>query len=146
MRHSILGTLALIATCLGGSLLGQAAQSDHPPRDPAANAPYPDQVSLMQNRAGQWTYLEAKEQHPLYVSDQDPRDKSTCYDLCDTKWIPLDARPDAKPLGEWTLITRKGGERQWAYRHRAVYMLVHDLSDTPLGDGKDGRHLLPIFK
>jgi predicted lipoprotein with Yx(FWY)xxD motif len=120
--------------------------SDQAPHDPAANAPYPDVVSLMRTGAAQWTYLEAKDQHPLYVSDKDPRDRSTCYELCDAKWVPLVARPDAKALGEWTLITRKGGERQWAYRHRAVYSLVQDSNDTPLGDGKDGHHLLPIFR
>jgi predicted lipoprotein with Yx(FWY)xxD motif len=100
----------------------------------------------MQNRAGEWTYLDGMTQHPLYVSDQDKKDKSVCYDLCDSKWVTLLARPDSKPLGEWTLAGRKGGDRQWEYRHRPVYMLVHDSSDLPLGDGKEGHHLLPTLK
>ena len=116
------------------------------PRDPAVDEPYPEDVSLIQNRAGQWTYLESKGQRPLYVSDQDPRDQSTCYEKCDSKWIPLSAGPAAKPLGEWTLVTRKDGERQWAYRHRAVYTYALDSNGIPRGDRKEGHHLLPIFK
>lgn len=146
MRRSLLGALGLIVLCCGGTPPAQAAAAQQGPKDPAANAPYPDDVALMQNRAGEWTYLQARDQHPLYVSDRDSRDQSNCYARCDTKWVPLLARPDARPLGEWTPVRRKGGELQWAYRHRPVYMLVHDSNDTPLGDGKEGHHLLPFFR
>ena len=112
----------------------------------ALNAPYPTEVSLMQSRAGEWTYLDVTNQQPLYVSDKDKKDKSVCYDRCNSKWVPLLARADSKPLGEWTLAPRKGGDRQWAYRHRPVYMLIHDSGDLPLGDGKEGHHLLPTLK
>jgi predicted lipoprotein with Yx(FWY)xxD motif len=146
MRHSVLAPFAVLACCLATALSAQSPPVDQGPKNPAADAPYPNEVTLIQNRAREWTYLDGKDQHPLYVSDKDEPDKSNCYELCDTKWVPLLARPDAKPLGEWTLVHRKGGaDRQWAYRHRPVYRLVHDSSDLPLGDGKEGHHLLPTF-
>ena len=120
--------------------------TDQAPISREANEPYPNEVTLMQNRAGEWTYLDGTDQRPLYVSDRDEPDKSTCYEKCATKWIPLLARPDSQPLGAWTLAPRKGGDRQWAYRHRPVYMLAGDSTDAPSGDGKEGHHLLPMFK
>jgi predicted lipoprotein with Yx(FWY)xxD motif len=146
MRNTVWTVLLILAYLPGPAAQSRAPGSEHPPVNPAANAPYPNEVTLIQNRANEWTYLNGKDQHPLYVSDKDGPDRSTCYDLCDTKWVPLLARPDSKPVGEWTLAPRKGGERQWAYRHRPVYMLVHDSDDVPLGDGKEGHHLLPTFK
>ena len=146
MRHLIPTAFAIVTIFCGGSLQGQTAPSGAAPRDAAANAPYPDEVALSQVRTGEWTYFEAKDQYPLYVSDKDPPGKSACYDSCDMKWIPLLAPPDAKPLGAWTPVSRRGGKRQWAYHRRPVYMLVHDSSDTPFGDGKEGHHLLPTFR
>jgi predicted lipoprotein with Yx(FWY)xxD motif len=109
------------------------------------NEPYPSEVALMQKGAHAWTYFEAQSQHPLYICDHDRPDESTCYSKCEARWKPLLAGADSKPLGLWTLVTRKGGHRQWAYRHRPVYTFADDSNETPRGDGKEGHHLLPTF-
>lgn len=146
MHRSLSAALVLLVLLPVGKSPARAADSAPGPKDPAADAAYPDEVSLLQNRDGEWTYLQAKGQHPLYVSDRDSRGHSTCYAGCASKWIPLIAPPGARPLGEWTPVRRKGDELQWTYRHRPVYLLVHDSNETPLGDGRDGHHLLPVFR
>jgi predicted lipoprotein with Yx(FWY)xxD motif len=40
---------------------------------------------------------------------------------CTEMWIPELASADAKPVGEWSLITREDGNKQWAYNEQAVY-------------------------
>ena len=63
------------------------------------------------------------------------RGKSNCDEACAAMWIPLSARSDAKPLGDWTLVARKDGSKQWAYKGRPVYTLIHDDAEKPKGDG-----------
>jgi predicted lipoprotein with Yx(FWY)xxD motif len=40
---------------------------------------------------------------------------------CDKLWPPLAAAADSKPVGKWTIITRKDGSKQWAYGDFPVY-------------------------
>ena len=40
---------------------------------------------------------------------------------CAEEWPPLFAADDAKPVGDFTLITRKDGKKQWAYDQAALY-------------------------
>ena len=40
---------------------------------------------------------------------------------CAVVWPPVYAGDDAKPVGKWTIITRKDGKKQWAYDEHAVY-------------------------
>lgn len=47
---------------------------------------------------------------------------------CVHKNPPLLARVGAQPMGQWTLINRADGTRQWAYNGRALHMSVKDKS------------------
>jgi len=108
--------------------------------------PYPAEVSLITTDSG-WTYRQSANNLPLYVFDSDRPGKSTCYEGCETQWIPLQAPNKAKSLGSWTVIVRKNRKQQWAYLKRPVYMRIHDSADMPTGDGVDGKwHLLPVYK
>jgi predicted lipoprotein with Yx(FWY)xxD motif len=77
----------------------------------------------------------------------DPKDKSACEDKITTKtggymspypegldlpeldkrkscqavWAPALADAKAKAVGDWTVITRSDGAKQWAYDHHALY-------------------------
>jgi len=67
----------------------------------------------------------------LYVFDRDAAGKSNCTGQCATNWPPFAAAGDAKPSGDWTIITRDDGGKQWAYKGRPLY----DWSkDTKPGD------------
>ena len=72
----------------------------------------------------------------LYTFDKDSGGKSACNGPCATNWPPLMADADAKPSGDWTIITRDGGGKQWAYKTKPLYTWAKDTKagDTT-GDG-----------
>ena len=45
---------------------------------------------------------------------------------CTQEWPPLFAADDAKPVGAWSIITRKDGKKQWAYDQEPVYTSFMD--------------------
>jgi predicted lipoprotein with Yx(FWY)xxD motif len=67
----------------------------------------------------------------LYTFDKDEAGKSNCYDECAKNWPPYLATADDKAEGEWTLIDRTDGAKQWAYEGKPVYLWV---KDTKPGD------------
>lgn len=56
----------------------------------------------------------------LYVSD------TACNARCGAEWQPLTAPLAAHAVGEWTIASRPGGARQWAYRGKPVYRCAKD--------------------
>jgi len=50
-----------------------------------------------------------------------------CYNSCAEEFPPLLAAPDAKPRGDWWIVTRVDGSKQWAYRGRPVHSYVQDV-------------------
>jgi predicted lipoprotein with Yx(FWY)xxD motif len=67
----------------------------------------------------------------LYVFDKDAGGKSTCNGQCATNWPPLAATADAKASGDWTIVTRDDGTKQWAYKGKPLYTWA---KDTKAGD------------
>jgi hypothetical protein len=39
---------------------------------------------------------------------------------------PLAAAADAKPMGDWTVVTRDDGSKQWAYKGKPLYSFAKD--------------------
>jgi predicted lipoprotein with Yx(FWY)xxD motif len=74
----------------------------------------------------------------LYTFDKDTQaGKSACSGPCLSAWPALVAPADAKPMGEWTVITRDDGTKQWAYKGKPLYTFVHDTKAGEVtGDGK----------
>lgn len=72
----------------------------------------------------------------LYTSDKDMKGMSMCNGQCAMNWPPLTAAADAKPMGDWTVVTRDDGSKQWAYKGKPLYTFVKDMKpgDTT-GDG-----------
>lgn len=62
----------------------------------------------------------------LYSFDKDAGGKSACNGPCATNWPPLVAGADAKESGDWTLITRDDGAKQWAYKGKPLYTWAKD--------------------
>jgi hypothetical protein len=107
--------------------------------------PYPTEVALLNEAPRGWTYRQSPDRLPLYFSDADAPGKSNCYEGCSTKWLPLLAPADAKPVGDWTVVKRTDGTQQWAHRKRPLYTRIHDSPQAPSGDGVDDKwHLLPF--
>ncbi|MGO4705848.1 hypothetical protein AB4072_08730 [Microvirga sp. 2MCAF38] len=72
----------------------------------------------------------------LYTYDRDTPGKSSCTGMCAQTWPPLPAAADAKNTGNWMVIPRDDGTRQWAYKGRPLYGWIKDTKPGDVtGDG-----------
>ena len=62
----------------------------------------------------------------LYTFDKDTSGKSNCNGECAEYWPPVNAKADAKPVGDLTVITRDDGTKQWADGGKPLYTYVKD--------------------
>jgi len=77
----------------------------------------------------------------LYIFDKDPAGagKSVCNGPCAQNWPPLAAAADAASSGEWMVIARDDGSKQWAYKGKPVYFWAKDQKPGDrTGDGFNG--------
>ena len=75
----------------------------------------------------------------LYTYDKDAANsgKSTCNGPCATNWPPLAAQASDAAAGDWTIVTRDDGSKQWAYKGRPLYTFAKDAkAGDATGDGK----------
>lgn len=73
----------------------------------------------------------------VYVSDADTAEHSNCDSACTRTWIPILAPDIARPRGEWSIIERTSGVRQWAFRKKPLYRYVMDRSQAFSLKGSD---------
>jgi predicted lipoprotein with Yx(FWY)xxD motif len=74
----------------------------------------------------------------LYTFDRDVAGsgKSACNGPCATNWPPFAASADAVASGEWSVITRDDGMKQWAYKGKPLYAFSKDQKPGDrTGDG-----------
>lgn len=74
----------------------------------------------------------------LYTFDKDVTGsgKSACNGPCATAWPPLTASADSKNGGDWTVVTRDDGSKQWAYAGKPLYFWSKDQRPgDATGDG-----------
>ena len=64
----------------------------------------------------------------LYTFDRDARGsgKSNCNGDCAVKWPPHLAGASAQPHGDYTIVVRNDGSRQWAYKGWPLYTWPED--------------------
>jgi predicted lipoprotein with Yx(FWY)xxD motif len=75
----------------------------------------------------------------LYTFDKDEPGKSNCYDQCAINWPPFLAEAGAMAEGEWTIIDRTDGSKQWAYEGKPLYFYIDDKKAGDMtGEGKGG--------
>lgn len=75
--------------------------------------------------------LVGHNQMTLYTFDKDSDGKSACNGPCAKNWPPLMAKADDIASGDWSIITRDDGGKQWAYKGKPLYFWV---KDTKAGD------------
>ncbi|HTJ97190.1 MAG TPA: hypothetical protein VL381_06955 [Rhodocyclaceae bacterium] len=75
----------------------------------------------------------------LYTFDKDDAGKSNCNGACVGNWPPFFAAADAKGKGDYSVMTRDDGIKQWAFKGKPLYYFTPDTKpgDTN-GDGKGG--------
>lgn len=72
----------------------------------------------------------------LYTFAKDKSGKSACVAKCAANWPPLAAGESDKATGEYTIISRSDGSKQWAYKGKPLYTWVKDKkSGDTTGDG-----------
>lgn len=85
--------------------------------------------------------LVGPNQMTLYTFDRDTAGsgKSVCNGPCATNWPPLMATENDKARGDYSVITRDDGKKQWAVKGKPLYYWVKDSKpgDTT-GDGVNG--------
>lgn len=75
----------------------------------------------------------------LYTYDRDKPGMSDCSGLCAVAWPPALADKGAEPHGGFTLVKRKDGSMQWAYKGHPLYGYISDSKPGDVkGDGEDG--------
>jgi predicted lipoprotein with Yx(FWY)xxD motif len=64
----------------------------------------------------------------LYVFDRDAANsgKSVCNGPCAANWPPLMAGDADKPAGDYTVIVRDDGKKQWAMKGKPLYYWAKD--------------------
>ncbi len=74
----------------------------------------------------------------LYTFDKDVADsgKSACNGPCANNWPPLAATADDTRSGDYSVITRDDGSRQWAVKGKPLYYWAKDSKPgDKTGDG-----------
>src|SRR5919112_3844372 len=62
----------------------------------------------------------------LYTFDRDAAGKSACNGQCAQNWPPLMAAANASASGDWSVVTRDDGAKQWAHKGKPLYTWVKD--------------------
>ena len=93
-----------------------------------AQAPVKTEGGVLTNAAGMTLYT--------FDKDEAGKGKSVCNGPCAANWPPLMAAADAKAAGDYSIITRDDGGRQWAFKGKPLYLWVKDAKPGDrTGDG-----------
>ena len=72
----------------------------------------------------------------LYVFDKDAGGKSMCNGPCATNWPPLYAKEGDMASGNYSIISRDDGKKQWALKGKPLYFWSKDQkAGDKTGDG-----------
>jgi predicted lipoprotein with Yx(FWY)xxD motif len=84
----------------------------------SSNAPASMKDGMLVNAAG----------FTLYTFDRDVpmSGKSACNGDCAVKWPPMMAAEGARGGGDYTIVVRDDGRRQWAYKGKPLYTWPED--------------------
>jgi len=62
----------------------------------------------------------------LFEFDQDRPGISNCHDACAQEFRPLAVSSGAKAFGDWSIVRRADGARQWAYLSHPLYVWIKE--------------------
>lgn len=82
--------------------------------------------------------LTGKNGMSLYTFDRDTagNGKSVCNGPCAANWPPLFAEDSAGASGDWSIVVRDDGKKQYAYKGKPLYYWVKDAKPGDrTGDG-----------
>ena len=104
-----------------------------------ANADGHTTAAAMTGKFNEETFLMDANKLPLYTSDKDKKGVSNCYDDCATKSPPLAGETGMEISKGYSLIERKDGSTQVAYKGQPLYLWFKDEKPGDMtGDGVKG--------
>ena len=82
----------------------------------------------------------------VYTFDKDAANsgKSACNGPCASNWPPVAAQAADAASGDWTIVTRDDGSKQWAYKGQPLYTFAKDAKpgDTTGDNVKNVWHVV----
>ena len=82
----------------------------------------------------------------VYTFDKDTAGsgKSACNGPCAQAWPPVAAQASDAASGDWSIVTRDDGSKQWAYKGAPIYTFSKDAKpgDTTGDKFKDVWHVI----
>ena len=132
---TVLMTSALLAGCsMPGAQRHNAVQGDQS----QAKSTVQPAASDMPTRAADGRLI-GPTGNTLYTFGKDTNGMSNCNGQCAANWPPLAVEANAKAMGDYTIITRADGTRQWAYKGQPLYYFVRDAKSGDMaGEGVGG--------
>ncbi|MHB1205663.1 MAG: COG4315 family predicted lipoprotein [Rhodospirillaceae bacterium] len=124
---------------LGGS--HRRARGDAPGvREPISpNSNIPPAFTIAQVGSGRLLVNTAG--FAVYSWDGDSPNKSNCDATCLKSWSPVLAAETSQPQGEWSIVQRSPGIRQWALRKNPLYTYIAETKPRSLsGSDEPGWH------
>jgi len=85
-----------------------------------AQVPLQTQDGILVDKSGMTVYT--------FDRDKAQSGKSVCNDDCAKNWPPVPASDTARPEGDYTVIERDDGSKQWAYKGLPLYTFIKDKS------------------
>jgi predicted lipoprotein with Yx(FWY)xxD motif len=122
-RTILLGTLAVSGLIAGGSSGAAPLNTSSIPYSTPVGITLVNVSKLMDDAIPQflWRRLGDANGNPLYTYDADQKGRSNCYGECAAEFPPFVPDADAKASGDFSIIGRKDGARQWAYQGKPLY-------------------------
>ena len=116
---------------LSASILAAALLTGCGSMSPAPDAPTKTVDGVLIGPTGMALYT--------FTRDTAGSGKSVCNGQCAANWPPLMAEGSAKPMGDYSVVTRDDGKKQWAYKGSPLYYWVKDAkAGDRTGDGVAG--------
>jgi len=102
----------------------------------AAGAPATSQNGVLATPSGATVYT--------FDKDTVGSGKSACNGPCAQLWPPVAAQASDAASGDWSIVTRDDGSKQWAYKGAPIYTFSKDAKpgDTTGDKFKDIWHVI----
>ena len=80
-----------------------------------------DAGELLADGAGKTLYAHNLTKERLGISDSAREMETPQF------WTPVAAKPEEKPVGYWSIVTREDGSRQWAFKGMPLFVHARDV-------------------
>jgi len=83
----------------------------------------------------------------LYLRKDDSGSEKLCaLSACNDYWLPLSAPAAANDIGDFRIVNRSDGTRQWAYKGQSIYTFTGDLLPGDANGVGDGWRVATILQ